>query len=213
MHMLTAPRMPLSALCAGPTCILPGYHHVDQVSSTKHTEAVEQEHPFVCRAGTVALIDFDSWHRGSANVSAGVRYMCKFHFCRLHEPCALPSPSWAHDGDASWRIPERPADHPTNIRTMWEATWSWMLGPAAASAYPSSLATAAAEHSISSTTIPALLADLLDAGAASTARGLRAAYTLADVATRTGVVVDVLSPLSQVLVLQAREMQANLEEW
>ena len=112
--------------------------------------------------------------------------------------------------------PERAADHPTNIRTMWEATWSWMLGPAAAaaaaSAYPSSLDTAVgAEHSISSTTIPALLADLEDAGAASTARGLRAAYSLADVATRAG--VDVLSPLSQVLVVQAREMQANLEEW
>ena len=85
----------------GPTSILPQYHHVDNVSSVDAKKAVEKEAPLVCPAGTVALIDFDCWHRGSANTSDKVRYMCKFHYCRARAPSGPPS--WDHK-DAAWRI-------------------------------------------------------------------------------------------------------------
>jgi hypothetical protein len=75
----------------GPTCILPQYQHVDRVSSVNAAEAAEVAFPCVCRAGAVALINIDCGHRGTANTTARVRHMCKFHFCRLHEPVRLPS--------------------------------------------------------------------------------------------------------------------------
>ena len=66
---------------------------MDSVSSENHKEADELEVAMVVPGGTVALIDFDCWHRGSANTSDGVRYMCKFHYCRAAAPTA---PSWDH---------------------------------------------------------------------------------------------------------------------
>eukprot|EP01043_Picozoa_sp_COSAG02_P115700 COSAG02_NODE_52077_length_310_cov_0.729858_1_plen_86_part_01 len=80
-------RLILSVYCAGvpqpemgPTSILPQHHHIDSVSNVDAKQATEKEAPLVVPAGTVALIDFDCWHRGSANTSDQVRYMCKFHY-------------------------------------------------------------------------------------------------------------------------------------
>jgi ectoine hydroxylase-related dioxygenase (phytanoyl-CoA dioxygenase family) len=37
-------------------------------------------------AGSLVLINFDSWHRFTTNRSTKPRIMLKFHFLRLNEP-------------------------------------------------------------------------------------------------------------------------------
>jgi hypothetical protein len=91
----------------GPTAILPQYQSVDSVSNENASLATEEEAALTVPAGTVALIDFDCWHRGSANTSDQVRYMCKFHYCRMGPPTGPPS--WDHK-DSAWQIDPETVD-------------------------------------------------------------------------------------------------------
>eukprot|EP00930_Biecheleria_cincta_P084710 TRINITY_DN74159_c0_g1_i1.p1 TRINITY_DN74159_c0_g1~~TRINITY_DN74159_c0_g1_i1.p1 ORF type:complete len:647 (+),score=96.37 TRINITY_DN74159_c0_g1_i1:68-2008(+) len=106
----------------GPTGILPfsqyynkdegsrGLFGVTRFSDCDLTEgAVIQawqvrEHPLVCRAGTVALIHYDLWHRGAANnTDDGIRFMFKFQFTRMISPSLAPRAwSFAHS-KADWK--------------------------------------------------------------------------------------------------------------
>jgi hypothetical protein len=87
----------------GPTCVLPQYQHISGISSANAAESVEEELPLVCPAGSVALVNFDCWHRASANTSTRRRYMCKFHYVRVCEPGMSGRPTWNHSS-AEWQL-------------------------------------------------------------------------------------------------------------
>ena len=107
----------------GPTGILPGYQHTDELSSYDADVATETELGLSVPAGTVALINHDSWHRQTWNSGDERRIMCKFHYERVEEPspaAGAPSPpaDWGTD-----------AVHPRlRNEPMWRSTWRWMHG-------------------------------------------------------------------------------------
>ena len=188
----------------GPTAILPQYHHVDNVSSENAAEAEEVEAPMTCKAGTVALIDFDCWHRGSKNSSDKVRYMCKFHYCRVHQPSG---PSWDHCSD-EWTI-DAASVQPAKMRfpELWQSTWRWLLN--------SPLAPAAAPASPDPQPALQLLDEVHARGAGGTAEGYSAAYRLAAAALESGSdgVAAVLPPLLAELEVQATAMTEQMTDW
>ena len=186
----------------GPTSILPKYHHVDTVSNVDEKQAIENEAPLGDPAGTVALIDFDSWHRGSANTSDQVRYMCKFHYCRAQAPTG--DPSWDHK-DTVWRI-DPVTVHPERMRNqhLWESTWRWMLNDCEG---PVAISPVSPSGTISDTTAE-LLGNLEAAGASASAEGLRAAYHLAQVVQPAGQTVAALDAMLALMRAQAKEMSS-----
>ena len=72
------------------------------------------------RAGTVNLVNFDTWHRATANRSERMRYMLKFQFTRMREPAAAPS--W-NSTDPRWRA----VGHDT-APSLSEDVWNWLSG-------------------------------------------------------------------------------------
>ena len=117
------------------------------------------ELPLCGKAGTVNLVNFDTWHRATANRSDRMRYMLKFQFTRMREPAA--GPSW-NSPAARWR-----ADPGDANPALSEAVWNWLCGRERRAPAPD----AAADESL-----PALLAALR---ASDEAVCLRAAYALA----------------------------------
>ncbi len=71
----------------GPTGIVPGSHYYN----TPDGVTVSDELPVCGKAGTVAIVNYDLWHRGMPNRTDKNRYMMKFLFARMSEP---QSPSW-----------------------------------------------------------------------------------------------------------------------
>ncbi|MBM7568235.1 HEAT repeat domain-containing protein [Paenibacillus sacheonensis] len=108
----------------GPTAIMPGSQYSEKLPGGKTVLPTG-------KAGTIALVHFDLWHKASLNTSNVDRYMLKFQFVRLREPV---SPSWNHVDPAV----EFPADRPDARLNLWQDTWQWLLGnagkPAAAGA-------------------------------------------------------------------------------
>ena len=103
----------------GPTGILPGRQWYNQISDPDATRTTEPARPLCGAAGTVSIVNFDVWHRATANVSQKNRYMLKFQFTRMAEP---KSPAW-HAIDPTWT----PAAHdPTPAVS--EAVWHWLHG-------------------------------------------------------------------------------------
>jgi hypothetical protein len=139
----------------GPTGILPGMHPYPTVSDPDPGRCTEADLPLVGPAGTVALVNFDAWHRAMPNTSDRKRYMLKFQFARMREPDA---PTWDHHSE-EWQVPV-----PEPQRAMSHHTWRWLRG---AGASPSSIEPT---ESLSD-----LLAALLSE---SPARRLYAAYEL-----------------------------------
>ena len=78
------------------------------------------ELPLCGRAGTVNLVNFDTWHRATANRSDRMRYMLKFQFTRMREPVA--GPSW-NSTDPRWRAVEHDTDP-----ALSEHVWNWLSG-------------------------------------------------------------------------------------
>ena len=70
----------------GPTGVLPGKQYYNTVSDTNPTQSTEQAKALCGKAGTVTIVNFDSWHRAIANRSDKKRYMLKFQFTRMGEP-------------------------------------------------------------------------------------------------------------------------------
>ena len=97
----------------GPTALVPGSHYFN----TEEAGTARDEMALPVPAGSVAIVDYDIWHRGTANVSDRKRYMVKFLFVRMEEP---PSPSWDGPG-AGWR-PQDGHD------AMWSSMWDWHTG-------------------------------------------------------------------------------------
>ncbi len=71
----------------GPTGVVPG----SQYYNTEFGSAMADEVPLPVPAGSVAIVNYDIWHRGMANTSDKKRYMIKLLFLRMEEPVA---PSW-----------------------------------------------------------------------------------------------------------------------
>ena len=121
--------------------------------------AARDELPLCGKAGTVNLVNFDTWHRATANRSDRMRYMLKFQFTRMREPAA--GPAWNSAG-ARWH--GEPADA---IPALSEEVWNWLCGRERFDTAP---------HEPADGSLPTLLAALLGNDEAVC---LRAAYALA----------------------------------
>ena len=97
----------------GPTGVLPGKQYYNTVSDTDPTQSVERAKALCGKAGTVTIVNFDSWHRATANRSDKKRYMLKFQFTRMGEP----SPLLQGNGH-TWQ-PMGNDDHPALSRHVW----------------------------------------------------------------------------------------------
>jgi len=72
-----------------------------------------------CEAGTVVLIHYDIWHRGTANNGDINRYMFKFQFTRMEPPLG---PSW------NAKSTEWPLASTTKLFPLHTQVWKWMHG-------------------------------------------------------------------------------------
>ncbi|MDA0746640.1 MAG: HEAT repeat domain-containing protein [bacterium] len=103
----------------GASGVMPGMHAYKTISSADPQQAREEELPICGKAGTVALIHFDAWHRATPNISNKKRYMLKFQFARTKEPKA---PTWNHKS-AAWTPPETDP-----IPGASQDVWNWLCG-------------------------------------------------------------------------------------
>ena len=119
--------------------------------------AVELNNPVVCPAGTVVFIHMDSWcvaacmvpcwrcsclttpldrHRTGSNITDNLkRYMLKFHYVRMQEPC-VTGPTWAHDPSQRDWFPAALKDLTPRAS---KANWDWLCGGAPVSTEPAAL--------------------------------------------------------------------------
>ncbi len=91
------------------------YGHVLSIAPPleKHDELA-----LVGEAGTVAIVNFDIFHRQMCNHSEKTRYMMKFLFARMSEPTR---PSWNYQG-AKWQESD-------DLQELtWRYLWHWHLG-------------------------------------------------------------------------------------
>ena len=108
-----------SPLQIGPSAVLPG----TQYYSTRITEDNEGELALSGKAGTLAIIHFDLWHRAMANLTDKTRYMMKFQFIRMDAPRA---PEW-NVTDPHWKLEDTDPATPAHQGT-WRHVWNWMAG-------------------------------------------------------------------------------------
>ncbi|MXX02481.1 MAG: hypothetical protein F4X08_05550 [Gemmatimonadetes bacterium] len=105
----------------GPTGILPGKQHLNRISDCDASKTTESALGLCGAAGTVSIVNFDSWHRATQNVSGKNRYMLKFQFTRSREPAG---PVW-ESGNGGWK--PQPGDA---LPAVSEAVWNWLAGGA-----------------------------------------------------------------------------------
>tara|TARA_B100000029_G_scaffold516832_1_gene635678 strand:- start:18195 stop:19646 length:1452 start_codon:yes stop_codon:yes gene_type:complete len=103
----------------GPTGILPGMQYFNKISDNDASKSTEEPLSLCGPAGTVSLVNFDSWHRATENLSTKNRYMLKFQFTRSHDPI---SPSWQNH-DPNW-----PSKTGEILPETSEVVWNWMRG-------------------------------------------------------------------------------------
>lgn len=104
----------------GPTTTMPGRQHINSISDPDPHKAVEDVCLHSGPAGTVTIVNFDSWHRKAANQSDRKRYMLKFQFVRMREPSA---PAWNC----------RELDWSSSASTpLQRSVWNWLAGGSAA---------------------------------------------------------------------------------
>ena len=103
----------------GATATLPGRQYYNTISSTNPDETIEDETKLCGKAGTVSIVNFDVWHRGSTNSTDKKRYMLKFQFTRMEEPT---KPTW-HIGNLKWKPVED-----DNHNALSENVWNWLCG-------------------------------------------------------------------------------------
>ncbi|SDX74353.1 HEAT repeat domain-containing protein [Paenibacillus sp. CF384] len=98
----------------GPTAIMPGSQYNEKLPNEEVVLPTG-------KAGTIALVHFDIWHKASLNTSNLDRYMLKFQFVRLREP---KSPSWNHTNST----PAFPVEAPAAHLNLWHDVWNWLRG-------------------------------------------------------------------------------------
>jgi len=109
----------------GPTGIMPARQHYNHISDPDPAKASELEQKLCGPAGTVALVNFDVWHRATANTSNRKRHMLKFQFLRMQEPI---EPNWQRT-DEDWQQVAEDA-HPGLSAHIWH----WLAGAPATNA-------------------------------------------------------------------------------
>lgn len=160
----------------GPSGILPGTQYYTKRAGD------ETEQPFYMRGpeGTFALIHYDLWHRGGANVSKRSRAMMKFQFVRMDAPVA---PAWNNREEAWTRMEDGPVDH----NALWQRQWDWHRGVGGGEkggqAAGGALSQAPASGNGSASRLAQELGDRYEP------RGVEAAYRLAE---KEGEAVDLL---------------------
>ena len=102
----------------GPTGIVPGSHYYN----TPDGATVSDELPVCGKAGTVAIVNYDLWHRGMPNRTGVNRYMMKFLFARMSEP---ESPSWNNE-QTEWDQSEAIGNG--THHKMFQHVWDWHHG-------------------------------------------------------------------------------------
>ena len=100
----------------GPTAVAPGSHY----HNTYCQDEAAPEVPLGGAAGTVVIVHYDLWHRGTPNRTDQKRFMHKFLITRMQEP---ESPSW-HSTARAWPQTEDPR------QAMWQNMWDWHSGRA-----------------------------------------------------------------------------------
>ncbi|MCZ6679978.1 MAG: HEAT repeat domain-containing protein [Candidatus Poribacteria bacterium] len=109
----------------GPTGIVPGSHYYNTPDGAK----IREELPVCGEAGTVAIVNYDLWHRAMPNCSDQKRYMMKFLFARMSEP---QSPSW-NSAHADWSYAGNGRSESTDDgvhQRMFQHVWDWHYGKA-----------------------------------------------------------------------------------
>ena len=102
----------------GPTGIVPGSHYYN----TPDGATVSDELPVCGKAGTVAIVNYDLWHRGMPNRTDKNRYMMKFLFARMSEP---RSPSWNNE-KTEWEQGGQIGNDA--YQKMFQHVWDWHYG-------------------------------------------------------------------------------------
>ena len=88
----------------GPSGVLSGTQYYTKRAGDDTERPVSLEGP----EGTFALIHYDLWHRGGANLSQKTRAMMKFQFVRMNAPTG---PAWKNER-ANWgKVEEAAIDH------------------------------------------------------------------------------------------------------
>ena len=108
-----------SPLEIGPSAVLPGTQYYD----TRITKNNDGELAVSGEAGTITIIHFDLWHRGTANLTDKTRYMMKFQFIRMDAP---QTPEW-NVTDPHWKLEDSNPSMPKHQGT-WRHVWNWMAG-------------------------------------------------------------------------------------
>ena len=101
----------------GPSGLLSGSQYYTKRAGDETETPVYMEGP----EGTFALIHYDLWHRGGANLSQKTRAMMKFQFVRMNAPTG---PAW-NNKEAGWKqVEDAPVDH----NVLWAHQWRWHRG-------------------------------------------------------------------------------------
>jgi hypothetical protein len=101
----------------GPSGLLPGTQYYTKRAGDETEQPVYLKGP----EGTFALIHYDLWHRGGANLSEKTRAMVKFQFVRMEAP---DGPAW-NNRQADWTpVGDTPVDH----NELWSSQWRWHRG-------------------------------------------------------------------------------------
>ena len=106
----------------GPSGILSGTQYYTKRAGDDTERPVSIEGP----EGTFALIHYDLWHRGGANLSQKSRAMMKFQFVRMDAPTC---PAW-NNRQAEWTAVE---DATVDHNVLWAHQWRWHRGEKGAS--------------------------------------------------------------------------------
>ena len=101
----------------GPSGLLTGSQYYTKRAGDETEQPVYLKGP----EGTFALIHYDLWHRGGANLSPKTRAMVKFQFVRMDAP---EGPAW-NNGQDDWTLVE---DSPVNHNELWSQQWRWHRG-------------------------------------------------------------------------------------
>ena len=142
----------------GPTAIAPGSHYYN----TPDGATVSDELPVCGKAGTVAIVNYDLWHRAMPNRTDKNRYMMKFLFARMSEP---QTPSWNSE-KTKWDQNE-PIGSDAHQK-MFQHVWDWHYGKMNADM---------PNNGQSLESVPELIERL---GGGSESKGLSAAYALSE---------------------------------
>ena len=120
----------------GPTVIAPGTQYRKVSNTDLHRYgSIQNQLPIVVDGGTVLIMHYDIWHRGTANQSNRTRYMVKTVFERTSIP-RMPSWNQQTENDLEQTLREFrkiriPIDNEAETykhQEIWINIWKWMHG-------------------------------------------------------------------------------------